>query len=218
MQRYGWVAVAILALMSGHMDQAGAGSKWWKRGCSGCSAPVMVGCHAPLSSCAGPYNFGCSGCYAPTCGSPYGYQPAYMMPSCYAPSCSHPAFYAPNCSGCSAPVYGCAASCGRPEYAPYYYQPNPMIGPYGYSTGGSCAGGYAHPEYAPYVYQPSPYVNRYGVGAPQPAGTPQFIEIALGHAMMPASDAYPQFSSYSAPVAQSIPSIPPLPPAEDIAW
>lgn len=93
-----------------------------------------------------------------------------------------------------------------------------MIGPYGYSTGGSCAGSCSRPEYAPYVYQSSPYVNRYGVGAPQPAGTPQFIEIAPGHAMMPASDAYPQTSPYYSPVAQSIPSIPPLPPAEDIAW
>lgn len=82
-----------------------------------------------------------------------------------------------------------------------------MIGPYGHSNG-SCAGGCARPEYAPYVYQPNPYANTYGVGSPH-----------YGYQSAP-NGGYPAigYSSYNAPVAQSIPMIPALPPAEDILW
>lgn len=192
MQRLGLAAVAVLVLASGHWDQVGAG---WKkhRGCSGCSAPVMVGCQG----CASPYSYGCS------------------TPGCYAPTCSGPSCFAPNCGGgCSSPFYGCAASSGRPEYAPYVYMPNPTI-QYGYA-GGGCAESCGRPEYAPYVYQPNPYVNTYGVGSPYGFRT------VNTQTVLPSSDAYPvsypQMSSYNAPVAPSIPAIPPLPPAEDVAW
>jgi hypothetical protein len=197
MRSMGIAALAVLALIGGHMEQAGAGGKWWKKnGCGGCSAPVAYGCYGP--SCSGPYSYGCSGCFAPSCSTPYG-----------CSGCSQPAYYAPNCGGCSGGVYGCAYGYARPEYNPYVYLPNPAVSGYAVPTYGcGCAAGGYRPEYAPYVYQPNPYVNTYGVGAPiyTGAAAPQYSTNAR------------MISAYNAPVAPSMATIPPLPPAEDVLW
>ncbi len=192
MQRLGLAVLAVLTLAGGHLEQAGAGSKFKKqRGCGGCSSPV--------SNCASPYAFGCSspGCFAPTCSLPVG--------------CSRPVCSMPSCAGgCSGGVYGCASSGARPEYAPYVYLPNPTYSQSGSSAAG-CGGSGSRPEYAPYVYQPNPYVNMYGVGAPvSTTGTPVVPQSS--------SASYPLLSAYNAPVAPSMPTIPPLPPAEDVVW
>lgn len=208
MRQWGLAGLAVLALIGGHLHEAGAGSKWWKhRGCGGCAAPVSIGCSAPYSygcsgpsfGCSAPYSFGCSapvsfgcsapvsfGCSAPVsfgcaggCGLPMGYHPQYAMPWTGEPLYPQASCYAPTCGGCSTPVYGCAGGCARPEYSPY-------------------------------VYQPNPYANTWGVGAPIRTGA--VVDPVYAHS------AGPLLSAYQAHIAASLPSIPALPPAEDTAW
>lgn len=192
--------MAVLALIGGQLHEAGAGSKWWKRGCGGCGGCYApVGCSTPYYGCGGcatPYSYGCSGCSTPfaygcggcsmpSCGLPMGYQPTYAMP--YT----------------GAPMY--------PQASPY----QPAFG-----GGCGCAYGGARLEYNPYVYQPNPYVNTWGVGAPI---NPTPNVWTIGGTTQTSNPGYnygaaPLMSAYNAPVPASMPAIPPMPPAEDFAW
>lgn len=111
MRRMVLAAVAALCLVSAHTNSVDAG-KWWKRGCSGCAAPVM--------GCAAPYGCTAPGCYAPS----YGCTGPMYAPSCYSSGCGAPnyapyIYYPSVMPGCAMPQ-GCGTpGCNTPMWGGY---------------------------------------------------------------------------------------------------
>ncbi len=233
MRRITLAVIAAVSLISSHTELVDAGWKFWKhRGCSGCAAPVVVGCHAPVFSCGAPMSYSCTGpgCSMPSCSMPmYSvpgcYGPQFVAPSCYSPSCGTPAFYvqpgcyAPPSCAMSMPTYGCSG-CSQPVFS----CSRPGCSGIPYMTPAACS----QPGFGAWgCQQPAPVCGYPTSGCSIPSCAAPFMDggsfgfqgvgsAPYGNApLMTASEFAPDYHS---PVNAMLSPIPPAPPAEDIVW